>query len=277
MIDAETLQRAAEAVDRASALLVSAGAGMGVDSGLPDFRGNEGFWKAYPPLARLGISFIDMANPSWFRRDPELAWGFYGHRLGLYRRTRPHQGFGMLKRWAEGMAHGLFVFTSNVDGQFQKAGFAHDRVVECHGSIHHLQCTAGCRPDIWPADDIEVALDESTFRAEPPLPSCPACGGLARPNVLMFGDWQWYPRRTAEQESRFEAWLSEAAGPDLVVVEMGAGTGVPTVRMTSERVARLSEGTLIRINPRESHGPAGTLSLASGALEALSALEDALS
>ncbi len=268
-MDQETIERAVEALRKATALVVAAGAGMGVDSGLPDFRGNEGFWEAYPPMRRLGLSFVDMANPSWFRRDPELAWGFYGHRLGLYRSTTPHEGFGILLRLAAGLRHGAFVFTSNVDGQFQKAGFSEDRIVECHGSIHHLQCTAGCSPEIWPAEGVTVAVDESTFRARPPLPACPSCGALARPNVLMFGDWQWLPHRTAAQERRFEAWLERAAGPRLVIVELGAGTAVPTVRMTAERLARDSGGTLLRINPREPHGPPGTLSIPLPALEAL--------
>jgi len=84
--DTETLiTQAADVIRNAEALLVCAGAGIGVDSGLPDFRGNEGFWKAYPPFAKLGLNFIDMANPEWFSQDPELAWGFYGHRLNLYR------------------------------------------------------------------------------------------------------------------------------------------------------------------------------------------------
>ena len=67
----------------AEAVFVGAGAGMGVDSGLPDFRGNEGFWKAYPPFAERGLSFIDMASPDWFDADPALAWGFYGHHLNV--------------------------------------------------------------------------------------------------------------------------------------------------------------------------------------------------
>ena len=86
----ELLDRAAQAVATADALLITAGAGMGVDSGLPDFRGDEGFWRAYPPFKRLGLSFVDLANPRWFEDDPELAWGFYGHRLNLYRATTPH-------------------------------------------------------------------------------------------------------------------------------------------------------------------------------------------
>src|SRR5262249_60236034 len=74
----DLIQRAAEVVRRADALLIGAGAGMGVDSGLPDFRGAHGFWRAYPPYQKLGLNFVELANPCWFRDDPELAWGFYG-------------------------------------------------------------------------------------------------------------------------------------------------------------------------------------------------------
>ena len=92
--------RAARALHDAEALLVMAGAGMGVDSGLPDFRGDAGFWRTYPPFAKLGLRFVDLASPRWFADDPELAWGFYGHRLNLYRATAPHGGFATLLGWA---------------------------------------------------------------------------------------------------------------------------------------------------------------------------------
>src|SRR5690349_16282268 len=85
-------RRAAEVLRSARALLIGAGAGMGVDSGLPDFRGTEGFWRAYPAYAKLGLDFASMANPHWFEQDPAFAWGFYGHRLHLYRDTLPHPG-----------------------------------------------------------------------------------------------------------------------------------------------------------------------------------------
>src|SRR5215470_10752216 len=136
-----SIERAAAAIRGAEALLVTAGAGMGVDSGLPDFRGAQGFWRAYPPYQKLGLHFEDVANPRWFRDDPGLAWGFYGHRFQLYRATRPHAGFAILRRWADRMLQGAFVFTSNVDGHFQRAGFDEERVVECHGSINWMQCT----------------------------------------------------------------------------------------------------------------------------------------
>jgi NAD-dependent SIR2 family protein deacetylase len=262
------LARAAEILGGASAIVVSAGAGMGVDSGLPDFRGNEGFWEAYPPYAALGLRFEELASPRWFERDPELAWGFYGHRLELYRRTAPHEGFDLLRRWCERAPLGGFVFTSNVDGQFQRAGFAKDAIVECHGAIDFVQCTRGCGVGIVAADGVRVEVDPSTFRARPPLPACPACGALARPNVLMFGDWGWEGERTEAAERRLERWLASVRG-SIAVVECGAGTAIPSVRDFGERLVRARGAKLVRINVRESAVPAGQIGLAMGALAAL--------
>ena len=70
------IESARKAIAGTDALLITAGAGMSVDSGLPDFRGNEGFWEAYPPIARLGLSFSEMAKSRWFNEDPAFAWGF---------------------------------------------------------------------------------------------------------------------------------------------------------------------------------------------------------
>lgn len=277
--DTEALiTKAADVIKNAEALLVCAGAGIGVDSGLPDFRGNEGFWRAYPSFAKLGLNFIDMANPEWFRRDPELAWGFYGHRLNLYRKTIPHEGFNILLRWGEAKPGSYFVFTSNVDGQFQKAGFREDFILECHGSIHHLQCVhSGCGAFIWSAEGVKVTVDESTMKAQKPLPACPACQSIARPNILMFGDWSWLGDRTEDQYQRYGQWLNEHRKSRLVIVECGAGTGVPTVRMTSERNGAAHNATLIRINTREPSVPAKHIGIPLGALEALQEIESHIS
>jgi NAD-dependent SIR2 family protein deacetylase len=274
----DPFERAAAAIASATALVVTAGAGMGVDSGLPDFRGDEGFWKAYPPYCALGLRFVELANPSWFARDPALAWGFYGHRLDLYRRTRPHAGFDLLRRWAARAADGVFVFTSNVDGQFQRAGFDPARVHECHGALDWLQCTRRCGKAPFPSDPFAPRVDPATFRASPPLPSCPGCGALARPNVLMFGDWGWDSTRYDAQERRLEAFLRRAcARPSarVVVVECGAGEAVPTVRRFGESLVAACGATLVRINPREPEGPEGTVSIANGARESLERIDAA--
>jgi NAD-dependent SIR2 family protein deacetylase len=273
MID-HSLDRAAQAIAEADALLIGAGAGMGVDSGLPDFRGPQGFWRAYPPYERLGLDFYSLANPRWFSRDPTLAWGFYGHRMELYRRISPHAGFAILRQWVRRMRRGGFVFTSNVDGQFQRAGFAPDRIVEIHGSFAGMQCTRHCGIGIFPGEQFRVMIDRETMRAIPELPSCPECGALARPNILMFGDFDWDGDRTERQLSRMRSWLESLRDASrLVIVECGAGEAVPTVRTMCQNVARQYGGTLIRINTREPDVPAGAISLPLGALDALAALD----
>jgi NAD-dependent SIR2 family protein deacetylase len=257
------IERALELLAGAESLLICAGAGMGVDSGLPDFRGDDGFWEAYPPYERLGLKFVELADPAHFADDPTLAWGFYGHRLHLYRDTVPHEGFSLLRQWGREQR----VFTSNVDGQFQKAGY--ESVAEVHGSIHHLQCVEPCTDDIWECD-LDVTVDPESMRAVGPLPSCRNCGGLARPNILMFGDWSWVPHRSQAQLDELTAW--RRTQKNLVVVEIGAGNAIPTVRRQAE-LASAASGALIRINPREPdvrHGRG--VSLPMGALEALSTL-----
>jgi NAD-dependent SIR2 family protein deacetylase len=271
------LDQAAAAIAEADAMLIGAGAGMGVDSGMPDFRGPQGFWRAYPPYEQLGLDFYALANPQWFVDDPELAWGFYGHRMGLYRRTAPHEGFAVLRRWVERMPCAGFVFTSNVDGHFQRAGFDPDRIVEVHGTIEAMQCMTNCGIGIFSSETFEVAINTETMRAIPPLPACPQCGGPTRPNILMFGDMGWDWSRADPQHRRMAAWLDALDLPRLVIVEFGAGKGVPTVRRTCEDIARRRHGSLIRINLREPEVPPGQIGIAMGALDALRALDTRLS
>ncbi len=278
-VAAEQVGRATRVLAAADALLITAGAGMGVDSGLPDFRGDAGFWRAYPAYAALGLNFAAMANPRWFASDPTLAWGFYGHRLTLYRATRPHQGFAILKRWAARMSRGAFVVTSNVDGHFQRAGFDPEDVCEAHGAIDWLQCTRPCGADLFPAGDIHIDVDARTMRSSEPLPACPSCGALVRPNILMFGDREWDESRTLTQYARLERWLNATIpeGARLAVVECGAGLAIPTIRALSERIASYPGVTLVRINPRDTAVPAGYIGLRLAALPALRAIDEAMS
>jgi hypothetical protein len=84
----------------------------------------------------------------------------------------------------------------------------------------------------------------------------------------MFGDGNWVPDRSEDQQDRYRDWLEEIDATRLVVIELGAGTAVPTVRWECER----RDGQLIRVNPRDTDAPAGSIVLAMGALEAIRAL-----
>ncbi|MBF0398709.1 MAG: NAD-dependent deacetylase, partial [Desulfobacterales bacterium] len=156
-------------------------------------------------------------------------------------------------------------------GQFHKAGFDAERIEECHGSIHHLQCIQPCTDQIWTEEGLIVNVDEIKFEAENPLPGCKNCCNLSRPNVLMFGDSNWISQRTDEQSLNLQKWLQKIKTEkgNLVIIELGAGLSVPTVRRTSESILKSIKGILIRINPIDYKVPSGNISIPFGALEGI--------
>lgn len=287
MADDRTLRaipRVAELISKADALLITAGAGMGVDSGLPDFRGKDGFWRAYPALGQRGISFEQMAQPSWFFEEPATAWAFYGHRQRLYRETKPHDGYRMLLEWGRAMPDKYFAVTSNVDGHFQVADFLSERIVEVHGNIHRHQCASPCCSTIWyydhgdrPSDLLpDLGIDVGAMQAKGRLPRCPECGGMARPNVLMFGDPSFVPEVKRVQQDRYATWLGQVRGRRLVVMELGAGKAIPTIRRMGEDLAARGLATLVRVNPDASDDDEPAMPIRMGALEALKRIEEEL-
>ena len=154
-----------------------------------------------------------------------------------------------------------------MDGQFQQAGFSPDKVWEIHGSIHHLQCLHPCSNAIWSAESFIPEVDVDRCELMTDLPCCPSCGALARPNILMFDDGDWIDERTDAQRDQFMRWRS--ATKRLVVMELGAGTAIPSIR-------RLGEGLgapLIRVNVREPHVcKDGDISVAASAMHFLQCL-----
>ena len=129
----------------------------------------------------LGLDFVSLANPRWFAEDPTLAWGFYGHRLDLYRRTRPHAGFAILRAWSSRMRRGGFVFTSNVDGHFQRSGFPEEQVAEVHGSFDGMQCTGDC----------DIGIERIGCGGDAPSPDDQVVGGLGHCSLLGDSSGKW--------------------------------------------------------------------------------------
>jgi NAD-dependent SIR2 family protein deacetylase len=273
----QTIEAAAATIEEADALIILAGAGMSVDSGLPDYRGDEGLWNEHPFIKEHGMSFIDMANPKLFEDDPALAWQFYAERQQMCRDTTPHRGYELLRKWGQAKKQGYFAVTSNVDGHFNFAGYPGDRVVECHGNLHYNQCCEPCHDQIWL--DIPDEWERKKMSDEQPMFFCPECNGVARPNVMMFGDWDWIREPTEKQTEKFDSWVRtlQAEGTRVAIVEVGAGTTLPAVRMQSESLLNKFNARLIRINLREAEGNADTLSIELSALEALERIEQELS
>ena len=231
----DDVERAAAAIARATALLITAGAGMGVDSGLPDFRGDEGFWKAYPPFRERGLSFMDLANPAWFEDDP-------GARLGLLRPP------------ARALPHGRCLTGASTCSDASRSGRAAP-------SSSPRTSTASSSAPASPRTRSSSATARST--------TCSAWAAAASPSFPPTPRWRWTPQASAPARrslaarsagrspgptsscSETEAGTSRAAVSrsdvsssswtrpprGTCVIECGAGKAIPTVRSTSERAA----------------------------------------
>lgn len=217
------------------------------------------------------MSFVEMCNPQSLADHYNLVMGFYAHRLLEFRKTTPHDGFRMIHEIANRAYRGGWVYTSNIDNQHQKAGWPEDRIVECHGSLHYMQCSKPCSGSTWSANLWEPTVDLDECLLTSPEPKCIHCGARARPNVMMFGDPQFSFNREQQQFWNFHQWAKEC--DNLVAIEIGAGIAIATVRMMA---AEYSD-TIIRINPQhpEVHRPLD-VSIPLGGLDGISRLYDEL-
>ncbi len=183
----EAIRRVADAISCATALVVTTGRGMSPD-GLVEETAND------------------------LRAAPAQAWGAFAQRRQRMRLAPVLAGVGHLVRWADAAKDGAFAITTAIDGHLQRGHFRADHVVEVDGAMEWLQCARRCSGDVFPGGTIDVHVDEETGGALPePLPACPKCGGLARPNVRLRGDEAWEDARAREQENALDEWLAAAA------------------------------------------------------------------
>ena len=165
MAHANDLDRAARWIAQARHVAALTGAGVSAESGIPTFRGAGGLWRGRDALA--------LATPEAFRADPRLVWEFYNYRRDLVDRAAPNPAHVALAALA-GRVPRLTLITQNVDRLHHRAG-SRD-VIELHGNLMDVRCTRYGR------------TEDRAGESLPALPTCSACGGLARPAVVWFGE-----------------------------------------------------------------------------------------
>ena len=142
------------------------GAGISTESGIPDFRGAGGIWQRFDPY--------EVASIDAFHRDPARVWEFYALRLDVLADARPNPAHHALARLeAAGLVRA--VITQNVDRLHAAAGSKD--VVEVHGTIARARCLR-----------CGTLVEGAGLRALLPLPHCPRCGAVPKPDVVMFGE-----------------------------------------------------------------------------------------
>lgn len=163
------LRALAARIAAASRLTVMTGAGVSAASGVPTFRGAGGLWRTYRAE--------DLATPEAFARDPRLVWEWYAWRREKVASCHPNAAHDILARWSQ--RPGTTLVTQNVDDLHLRAG-SRD-LVRLHGSLWELRCADACAAGTRPWRDDRVPLPDV-------IPTCPHCGGYARPAIVWFGE-----------------------------------------------------------------------------------------
>jgi NAD-dependent SIR2 family protein deacetylase len=284
----EGTQISARILQDADALLIVAGAGMGIDSGLPDYRGPNGLWNTWHPSQALNMRYEDLSTHELFMTSPEIAWGFQTYLTSMYHGLDPHEGYHILLAMAQKkFRDNYFVITSNVDSQFLKTGFSEQKLYEVHGTKRLWQCLdSSCNKNHfpWNMDVTDLpAIDAETLYASPPFPKCKHCPSTARPNVSFFGDLFFNEKCTKVQSGRLLEWLESNKGKKLAIVELGCGISEHSIRfcLKNDQYTMMSnewklpkaflsnDNThLIRINPDDQTEP-GVVHVNAGAMRAI--------
>jgi NAD-dependent deacetylase len=206
-------------------ILVLTGAGISAESGIPTFRGPEGYWtlgsREYHPM--------ELATRATFQRLPDDVWSWYLYRRSVCRASAPNPAHDALVRLERALADNFLLVTQNVDGLHVRAGNSATRTYEVHGNIDWMRCERGCRSSLlsvpeflndWPKVRRISDTDRDLLR-------CPACGSRARPHVLWFDE--------SYDEANYK-WRSSIAAAEkaslLLVVGTSGATHLP------ERIVR---------------------------------------
>ncbi len=209
-------------------VLVITGAGVSAESGIPTFRGKDGYWRDLDPAK--------LATPEAFAKDPGLVWEWYRERRQRIRNAQPNPAHKAIAKLAQ-YAQEFLLVTQNVDDLHARAGSSKEKMVQIHGDIFVTRCSHGD----FSRHDYEHEHEHESEDID--LPRCPRCEGLMRPGVVWFGEQlPW------DELRRVENYLED--GPcDFVIV---AGT-TATFGYIIDWALRASRdvGELIEVNPDE--------------------------
>jgi NAD-dependent deacetylase len=242
-MDAELKQVLADFASGGRRITVLSGAGISAESGIPTFRGPEGYWTVgaaeYHPQ--------EMATLRMFRHTPDEVWAWYLFRMGVCRAASPNPGHHALVQIERLFGERFTLITQNVDGLHLRAGNSPARTFQIHGNVFFMRCAGSCGNDALPIPTAVQgkARGEKLTAADRELLRCPKCGGRARPHVL------WFDECYDEASFRFESALRVAGETDLLItVGTSGATNLPN---QVALVVRRGGGILVDVNVEENH------------------------
>ncbi len=201
-------------------VLALTGAGISAESGIPTFRGKEGYWvvgsREYHPQ--------ELATHQAFQSLPEEVWQWYLYRRTVCRRAEPNPAHAALVALEEHFADRFRLITQNVDGLHLRAGQTLERTYQIHGNIDYMRCADECVTESWPIPLSigEIERGDTLSDEQLALLVCPRCGGRSRPHVL------WFDECYDEERYRWESSIAAAfKAALLLIVGTSASTNLP--------------------------------------------------
>jgi NAD-dependent deacetylase len=237
----ERLEKLLREVERTQGRVsVLTGAGISAESGVPTFRGPEGYWTVGSTEYRPE----EMATEAMFSINPWEVWSWYLYRRTVCRSAKPNPGHLAVARIEEILADRFRLITQNVDGLHLLAGNSPERTFQIHGNLHFMRCRASCSPQLYPVPSTvpDKGKNEPLNPREKAALVCPACGGMTRPHVLWFDEF--YNERFYRAESAVQ-WATRS---DLLIVVGTAGATTLPIQI-GRIVAQNPEAVLVDVNP----------------------------
>jgi NAD-dependent deacetylase len=221
-------------------VLFLTGAGISAESGIPTFRGPEGYWTE----GSRNFEPMSLATQSAFRAMPDTVWAFYLYRRAVCLGAYPNVAHEALVRAERALEERFLVVTQNVDGLHYRVGHDPNRIFAIHGDILRMRCARECTGSTYAIPEaigVDFAKGHVLTDAERALLVCPACGGGARPHVL------WFDETYDEPRFRYESTMRAASRCSLLVVIGTTGATTLPIRVGQAALARRTP--IIVINP----------------------------
>ncbi len=222
---------------RRGSVVALTGAGISAESGIPTFRGEDGFWS----VGSRNYMPQEMATREMFEQAPEEVWRWYLHRFGPCRDARPNAGHDALVALERALGERFALVTQNIDGLHRRAGS--ERVFCIHGDAAYVRCAAECGLGVAELPPLAARGPGPLTDAERAALACPRCGGWLRPHVL------WFDEFYDEEHYRMDSALRAAGAADLLLV---VGTsGATNLPMQIGQLAFRRGAALVDVNPQE--------------------------
>ncbi len=224
----DRIKRAGTAIRNAEKLVIGAGAGLSAAAGI-DYNGKRFTENFKPFIEKYGMK--DLYTSSFYPfRTQEEKWAYWARHisLNLYE-TSVKELYVSLMEFVS--AHDYFVITTNVEGQFRKAGVEEARFFEVQGNYGYFQCAKGCHDSLYYNEQIVVQMISETTDCRIPsflVPQCPVCGGNMEVNLrkdnIFVQDSKWFT-----SESNYRKFISGTEGKSTVFLELGVGFNTPGI------------------------------------------------